>query len=397
LKDITKKKDAERALSESEIRYRLIARATSEATWDWDIVSGKVVRSTGANGCFGFRESEIDHSFDWWRSHIHVEDRDRVLKDLNTALVSDAETIGYQYRFQKKDGSYVSILDRGFVVRDSQGKPLRALGAMMDVTERIRAEEERGMLLKIAASDLDKMRDERENRERFVSTLTHDLRTPLTAARMSAQLVLRRPTDVILAQKGLSKVIASIDRAESMIRDLLDTHRIQAGEKLILKIEACDLKDIATTVLEDLTTVYGDWFILKMPNPVEGYWDREHIRRVIENLCSNAVKYGSPREHVTVSVLLDKGVVDISVHNLGKPISLANQNTLFQPFRRVMTAETSTHKGWGLGLTLVRGVAEAHGGSVKVESSTEKGTIFSVVIPQDSRSIESQTNDPNGQ
>lgn len=223
---------------------------------------------------------------------------------------------------------------------------------------------------------------ERELRERFVALLTHDLRTPLTAIKMSAQLIQRHFEDSKEVLSHALRINNSVDRADQMISDLLDANRIRSGEKLPLNIEHVELSNLVKKTLDELTIVHGDRFVLKANILIEGYWDSRGIRRIVENLCNNAIKYGSPEAKVFLVVEMLANNAIIEVKNTGNIISHEDQKFLFQQFRR---GRKTVVKGWGIGLTLVRGVAEAHGGTVTVKSEIETGTIFTVSIPIDSR------------
>lgn len=226
---------------------------------------------------------------------------------------------------------------------------------------------------------------ERELREQFVATLTHDLRTPLTAAKMGAQFILRRPDNVEKNQQLAVKIIRSIDRMDQMIKDLLDASRIRAGESLTLTMNECDLREVALMTLRELGAAYGDRFVLETDrDSIRGYWNEDGLRRVIENLASNAVKYGTPQQLIKVSLHQDEETAQIAVHNYGDPIPDENLARLFEPFQRSQSS-LSSKKGWGLGLTLVKGVVEAHGGNVAVKSDEKEGTSFTVTLPKDSR------------
>jgi signal transduction histidine kinase len=117
---------------------------------------------------------------------------------------------------------------------------------------------------------------------------------------------------------------------------------------------------------------------------VHGHWDGEALTRAIENLVSNAIKYGEPDSPITINLVAREGRVIIYVINQGKPIPIEDQEVLFQVYRRANAARTSGKKGWGIGLALVRGVAEAHGGSVSIDSANGR-TTFLIDIPQDAR------------
>jgi len=227
---------------------------------------------------------------------------------------------------------------------------------------------------------------ERDLREQFVSILTHDLRTPLTAAKMAAQIIARRPERIEKTKQLIEKVIGSIDRMDQMIRDLLDANRIRVGEPLAMMMGECDLRNIATDTLRELSMSFGDRFMLETDREsICGYWNAEGVRRVLENLVNNAAKYGKPNELIKVILKQVDHEIQIIVHNLGNPISPEDLKCLFQPFCRTSTAQHGDKRGWGLGLTLVRGVAEAHGGKVSVESNEMDGTTFTVTLPRDAR------------
>jgi signal transduction histidine kinase len=219
---------------------------------------------------------------------------------------------------------------------------------------------------------------ERGMRERFVATLAHDLRGPLSAARFAAELIAREPAR---RQELAIRVERNIDRVDRMIRDLLDANRIRAGEPLPLRLELCDLCALAHQVVEEARTMYGERFVVEC-SEVRGIWSADELGRALWNLVSNAVKYGAPKQPITISVTASAGGARASVHNLGEPLPAAELASLFDPFYRSTKARAGGNVGWGLGLTLVRGCAEAHGGHARV-SSDQTGTTFSIELPLD--------------
>ena len=230
------------------------------------------------------------------------------------------------------------------------------------------------------------LEDERDIRERFVATLSHDLRNPLAAARMNAELLAHGKVDHVETKKLSVQIIECMDEMDDMIRNMLDANLIRAGEKLPMRIKEDEINTIVKSAISELTTIHGDRFVLEASQAVRGYWDSTAVRRAIENLCCNAVKYGNAEPiRVLVSDLPDEDAVEIAVQNWGPLIEQEELETIFNYYRRQKRARIGGYAGWGIGLTIVRGVAEAHGGTVVAESSEENGTIFRIKLLRDAR------------
>ncbi|MFL5814067.1 MAG: PAS domain S-box protein [Bdellovibrionia bacterium] len=274
----------------------------------------------------------------------------------------------------RRDGTSIIIEDSAAPIRSEKGGMYGVVLVFRDITQKHEEEEKLN-------ETLSQLQEERGVREKFVATLTHDLRNPITAVKMSAQLILRKTDHPAIVQTQAVRIINGVSRADQMIQDLLDANRIRAGEIIPLELIDCDLGAELHEVVNDLTTIHGDRFRLNAPAHFNLFCNSSSLRRVIENLCNNAVKYGGERTPIYVSLVHERDEAVISVRNEGNPIPPDDQATLFDPYRRTQSALQSGKKGWGLGLTLVRGVAEAHGGRVSVESSPEHGTTFSIHLP----------------
>ncbi|MGA9350435.1 MAG: HD domain-containing phosphohydrolase [Anaerolineae bacterium] len=130
------------ALWKSEERFKRIARATNDAIWDLDLVTNAVWWNEGVKTLFGYRANEVGYDPMWWREHIHPEDRERVVSGINAVINGGEEFWSDEYRYQRADGSYAHVFDRGYVLYDDSGKPVRMVGGIVDITERKRVEEE---------------------------------------------------------------------------------------------------------------------------------------------------------------------------------------------------------------------------------------------------------------
>lgn len=139
--EITVLRDAQSAIRESELRFRNVARATSDTIWDWDLKADTVWWNEGMQTVFGYAPEEIEPGSESWSGRIHPEDRERVVNNINAVIVGKGDNWSEEYRFRRKDGFYLHIIDRGFVIRDEKGKGIRMVGGMTDVTEQMLAEQ----------------------------------------------------------------------------------------------------------------------------------------------------------------------------------------------------------------------------------------------------------------
>lgn len=131
----------EESLRQREECFRLVAQATNDAIWDWDLLSNAFWWSDGLETLFGFPPEEVEPTFKSWITRVNPEDRGRILKNVYAAIDGGSEYWSAEYRFLRRDGSYAHVLNRGSIVRDPDGRPLRMIGGMCDLTTRKKAEE----------------------------------------------------------------------------------------------------------------------------------------------------------------------------------------------------------------------------------------------------------------
>lgn len=221
-------------------------------------------------------------------------------------------------------------------------------------------------------------------REQFIATLTHDLRNPISAANMAAELVTKEmanPTEV----ESLVQIIRdNLKRANGMIQDLLNATMVSSGERMNLELHPTNMLEIVQKVVQEKQLTHSCSLKIK-GNAINGYWDGGALMRAIENVVMNAIKYGDSTRPMTISLSETHGRAIVAVHNFGAAIPVDEQEGIFQIFRRAKQAKLGKKSGWGLGLALVRGVAESHGGSVAVTSTEQDGTTFIIDIPVDAR------------
>jgi signal transduction histidine kinase len=231
---------------------------------------------------------------------------------------------------------------------------------------------------------IEELEGESELRERFISMLTHDLGTPLAAARSNAaQLAAAaQPRAVRVLGEAIGHSVAE---AQRMVSDLLDAQRIRAGMRLPMALADCDLVALVRDALEGMHAIYGDRFLLRGARSVRGIWNGDQLRRAIWNLCENAVKFGLEEAAVEIEVNPMAEGAELKVRNQGPPIPPDELQRMFAPFSAQRSTLQRHPRGWGIGLTLIWGCAEAHGGRVTVVSDAESGTTFRLLLPYDGR------------
>ncbi len=380
--DITRFKEAEEALKQSENRYRALFDRAPVGIIEVDPLTRRYIHVNRrfcemlgytADQIIGKAIADFTHP-----SHREIDE-----DNSNKLMRGELGEVRLEKRYIRKDKSVlwadVSITQ----VRDRDNRPQRNLAVIIDVTERKKAEEKLNCALT-------RLQEERAARERFVSTLTHDLRSPLSTVKMSLDLILNRAQDPKSVRTISTHAISGLNRTDQMIQDLLDVTRIKAGMGLSIETSECDLAELAREVRDELSANYRVDFQLEAPKILKGNFSCKQLRRVIENLGSNAAKYGDTSQPILIRLSDAEQGITLSVQNYGNPIPMEELPIIFDSFLRSRTVSKGS-RGWGLGLSIVKGVVEAHEGSVSVISNSESGTIFTVTIPKAKESTQKKS------
>lgn len=279
---------------------------------------------------------------------------------------------GYEMTAIYPEGSTTMVIHSD-ILKGLKGEPERIMLVVQEIQERKKKEMSQ-------LEETNALKEEKEIRDMFVSSMTHDLRTPLSVARISAEIMKNKVDDEVV-QKNTNRIIQSIERADQMIRDLLDSTTLKFGQKIPLQRDMINLKDVVENTISQMIQLHGNRFQLYAPENVRGFWSSKGVQRILENLCSNAVKYGNHKP-IQISLTQDDHSAFLSVTNKGRLISETEQLTIFNPFKRSVNDMSLRPEGWGIGLYLVKGLTEAHDGRVSVESTREKGTVFTIQLPK---------------
>lgn len=221
--------------------------------------------------------------------------------------------------------------------------------------------------------------------EQMVGIVSHDLRNPLSAILMGTTLMGRGEALPVPKERVLRKVQSAARRAQRLIEDLLDFTQAGVGNGLALKRDEVDLDEMMTAIVDELRLSIPDVVLDHPDHPLgSACLDADRIHQLLGNLVANAAMYGAPGQPVRLQYGRTPGELTLSVCNAGEAIPADTLAAMFEPMIRGQ-GHQGDQRGVGLGLYIVRAIAEGHGGTVDVTSSTEDGTCFSVHIPVDSR------------
>ncbi|HEX9950211.1 MAG TPA: PAS domain S-box protein, partial [Rubricoccaceae bacterium] len=250
-RDVTEEKRAETVLRESEERLRLVARATNDAVWDWDVRTGAAVMNAAFTEVFGWTApADGGFTIEWMLEHVHPDDRARVTESAFGAFKESGQGWEAEYRFERADGTWADVVTRGHIVRSADGWAVRVVGTMLDLTAR-KSTERALVAAKEAAEEIARAKSS------LLMNMSHEIRTPLTAVIGYAEmLAMEAPPD-------LQDLVEPIERGGRRLLDtlnsVLDLAQIEAGA-LPLATVAVDLRaeaEAAITALHPLAQAKG--------------------------------------------------------------------------------------------------------------------------------------------
>jgi PAS domain S-box-containing protein len=305
---------------------------------------------------------------------VYPGDRIHVASELNRLFKGgDGNLTSYRFRAQHVDGRMLTIETRGRLIRDANGDPPRAVLVSRDVTESV-ADEVNLKEAKEAAERANKAKSE------FMSRMSHELRTPLNSVLGFAQIL-----EMELTSPDELEMVGFIHNSGKylleLINEVLDISRIEAGHISVM-IEPLFLKDLESECVELVAPQASDLGITINPSSydVQVLGDQQRLKQVLLNLLSNAIKYNRPNGTVTLHCAEENGRVRLSVTDTGPGIHPELLERLFTPFDR-LDAESSGIEGTGLGLALSKGLTEAIGGTMGVDSVVGEGSTFWIELP----------------
>lgn len=236
--------------------------------------------------------------------------------------------------------------------------------------------------------------------QRFVSDVSHELRTPLTTIKLATEMLQAKTSELDeKATRALDTLVSQIARFESLLTDLLEISRYDAGA-VVAEIEPNNLSDVANQAaagLEPLAETLGCELIVKVPSkPADSDFDRRRIERVLRNLISNAIEHGAGKP-VEIRVGVSKTAVAVTVTDYGVGMSRSQLDRVFDRFWRGDPARKRTTGGTGLGLAISLEDTHLHHGWLQVTSKPNQGTTFRLTLPRRADGIFTESPLPLGE
>ncbi len=399
------RKQAATELRASTERFQQLAENIHEVFWMYDMAEAKLVYISPAYEMIWGRPCQaLYENAREYINGIMPEDQPAMLAALEKQ--DRGEYTDMEYRVLRPDGTIRWVWDRSFPIFDAAGNLARTAGVATDVTdEKLALQNLEALNRELEQRVEERTADLRESRDQlsavnaalakasrlkdeFLASMSHELRTPLTSI-LGLTEVLQMQTFGEMDERQLQAISHIEDSGQhllDLINDILDLSKIEAG-KLELDIESCSVADICQASLQltkgmahqkQQTIGFG-----MTPLSITVQADPRYLKQMVVNLLSNAIKFtpAGGQLGLTVEGCETDHLVYLTVWDEGIGMQPEDIAQLFKPFTQLDSSLSRQQAGTGLGLSLVRLMAELHGGSIKVESEPDRGSRFTIVLP----------------
>ena len=351
--------------------------------WFWDLAEDKIFSTPKCNELFEIPTHDI-LTFRSFINIVHPEDISRVEAALHESQTGGKE-YNAEYRVIYSDGNIHWLAARGKTFLDTEGNPKNMMGVVRRITDNKLANEE---LSKVYDREK-KARSEAEEANRakdfFLAVVSHELRSPLNAILGWTKILLTKTVDDSTRQNALETIEKSARSQAKLIDDLVDSARVSSG-KLRLELRPINLYEIVKTVYYSQRPTAESRkinleFVADKEN-IQVFGDSIRLQQIFTNLLSNAVKFTPEGGNIKISVQTGAESVAISVKDDGQGISEESLPNIFQQFQQGENKTPRSQTGLGLGLSIVKILAEKHNGTITAESAgIGRGSTFTVTLP----------------
>lgn len=389
VRDLTAERSASEQLRQSEERFRLLVDGIRDYAIYLIDPAGRITTwNPGAERMKGYRSEEVVGKH--FSIFFSPEDAARGKPHRELEIASRVGRFEEEAWRVRKNGERFWANVVVTALKDKRNRPLGFAKVTRDLTARRKAEEAERQLLREqaarSAAETVAKRAEEANRikDEFLATVSHELRTPLTAIVGWSTLLQQRHLDPTV-RKGIDSIYRNAQAQTKLVEDILDVSRIVTG-KLHLEPALLDLAQVTREAIEVVQhSATAKQIDIEFAPQDEAYplvGDADRLRQAVWNLLSNAVKFTDPKGRISVQLKQERSVLVLSVTDTGRGIEAQFLPLVFDPFKQADASTTRRYGGLGLGLALVRHIAELHGGSVAVQSpGPGQGSTFTVTLP----------------
>lgn len=396
--DLSARKRAEAALQQYSDRLEMALSLAQMGSWEWDLQTDRLFWTPYHEVIFGYEPGISERPYRDWVNRIHPEDLPPMEALIQTA-VANREDFDCEYRIIWADQSVHWVSAAARLQCNAAGEPIRMVGMVVDITDRKRIEAERLAILERERNAREAAESANRIKDEFLAVLSHELRSPLNPILGWTRLLRTRKFDAAATDRALETIERNAKLQTQLIEDLLDVSRILRG-KMTLKVASVNLSSTIEAAMETVRLSAESRAIRLQfevdpsdrggATPLLVWGDGNRLQQVVWNLLSNAIKFTPDEGQVVVRLGQVEGmgrsgsptIAQITVTDTGKGINPEFLPYVFEYFRQADSGTTRQFGGLGLGLAIVRHLAELHGGSVRAESGGEGlGATFTVQLP----------------
>lgn len=368
-REISERKRSEQALRESNERFRIVAQATADVVWDWNLIDDTIWWGDGMRARFGYAYDDTPQIGESWVEHIHPDDRERVVAGIHSVIDGGGKLWTDEYRFIRADGSLAQVADRGFVIRNEQGAGVRMVGSMLEVTEQRELEAQLRQSQRLEAIG------------QLTGGVAHDFNNLLTVILSNAELLETR-----LAHDEQLHMLAEMTRMAAERGAELTSRLLAFSRRQALDPKPTDVAVLVRGMEGLLKRAIGEQIEVQIAT-APGLWpaliDKLQLETAILNLCINArdaMPDGGVLKIEMSNVSDEDGgdCVLVSVGDTGTGMDEATRARVFEPF----FTTKDVGKGSGLGLSMVYGFVTQSKGKVKIHTSLGEGTQIKLYLPR---------------
>ncbi len=363
--DVTQQVQSRKALESAQDTLKFAFLAAELGTFDMDLEKGTLFWDNRCRELFGVsHNNEVTYEKDFVAG-LHPDDRERIVDVINNVFIKSASNGDYDVEYRTvgvEDQRLRWVRAKGKAYFDENDKPVRFVGAVLDITEQ----------------KLDEIR-----KNDFIGMVSHELKTPLTSLSAYVQVLLSKARNGgdKFTLDALNKTSQQAKKMSNMINGFLNISRLESG-KIYLEKTTFNLDDLVKDAIDETLLMVSSHTITLLPcEAIKVHADGGKISSVITNLLSNAIKYSPRGTTIEVSCIVTGTMVKVTVHDEGIGISPQDQEKLFDRYYRVESNQARYVSGFGIGLYLSAEIVHRHDGDIGVESEPGNGSTFWFTLP----------------